>query len=125
MFRFHLGAVALAAVCALPLAAAAQSAPQPGIAAPPAVGQQAPATQQQHRHRRSPYLRAIRNLNLSDAQRRQIAGILKGSRAAAKGADPQTRRADMAAMRRQIDGILTPDQRTQLRAGLAQARRPQ
>lgn len=127
MFRFHLGAVALAAVCALPLAAAAQSAPQPGIAAPPAFQQQPSATQQQphHRHRRSPYLRAMRSLNLSDAQRRQIAGILKSSRAAAKGADPQTRRADIAAMRRQIDGVLTPDQRTQLRANLAGARRPQ
>lgn len=104
MFRNHLGAFALAALCALPLAASAQTAPNPGIGAPPAAQPGA-----QHRaHRGSPYLRAMRGLHLSDAQRQQIAGI---------------QRADMQAMRRQIEGILTPDQRTQLHAKVAQAHR--
>jgi Spy/CpxP family protein refolding chaperone len=65
----------------------------------------------------------MRGLHLSGAQRQQIAGILKNSRSANKGADPQTRRANRQAMRRQIDGILTPDQRTQLQAKVAQAHR--
>jgi Spy/CpxP family protein refolding chaperone len=122
VFRNQLGALALAAAFMLPLAATAQTVPPPGAAAPPAAqqGQQRP---NHRRHRRSPYLHAMRGLHLSDAQRQQIAGILKSSRAASKGADAQTRRANMQAMRRQIDGILTPDQRTQLQAKVAQARR--
>ena len=119
MFRNQLGALALVAAFVLPLAASAQTAPQPGVAAPHAA-QQRP----HHRgHRRSPYLHAMRGLHLNAAQRQQIAGILKSSRAANKGVDPQTRRANMQAMRRQIDGVLTPDQRTQLQAKVAQARR--
>ena len=119
MLRHHLGAFALAAICALPLAASAQTAPNPGIAAPPAAQ---PGTHHR-RHHRSPYMRAMRGLHLSDAQRQQIAGIVKSSRAASKGADPQTRRANMQATRKQIEGVLTPDQRTQLHAKVAQARR--
>lgn len=97
MFRLHLGALALAAVCVLPLAASAQTAPAPGTFAPPR------AAQQQGPHHRGPSLRMMRGLNLSDAQRRQIDGILQNSR-------------------RQIDAVLTPDQRAQLRARLSQAR---
>lgn len=119
MFRIHLGAFALAAVCALPLAASAQTAPNSGLAGPPA----AQPGMHHRRHHRNPYLHAMRGLHLSDAQRQQIAGILKSSRAAGKGADRQTRRANMEAMRKQIDGVLTPDQRTQLHAKVAQARR--
>jgi Spy/CpxP family protein refolding chaperone len=51
----------------------------------------------------------MRGLHLSPAQQQQIAGIMKSSR---------------AAQRQQIDGVLTPDQRTQMRANLAQHRRP-
>ena len=118
MFRNHLGAFALAVLCVLPLAASAQTAPAPGVGAPPQAQQQP-----HHRRHRNPYLRAMRGLNLNDAQKQQIAGILKSSRAANKGVDPQTRRANMQAMRRQIEGVLTPDQRTQLHAKVAQARR--
>jgi len=84
VFRHHIGAFALAAICALPLAASAQTAPNPGIAAPPAAQ---PGTPHRRPHR-NPYVRAMRGLHLSDSQRQQIAGILKSSRAASKGADP-------------------------------------
>jgi len=128
VFRNHLGAFALAAVCALPLAASAQTAPNPGVAAPPHAAQphaaQPGARGAQHRrHHRNPYMHAMRGLKLSDAQRQQIAGILKNSRTATKGTDPKTRRANMQALRQQIEGVLTPDQRTQLHAKVAQARR--
>jgi Spy/CpxP family protein refolding chaperone len=59
----------------------------------------------QHRHHHGNP--AMRGLNLSDAQKTQIAGIMKGSR---------------DAQRRQIEGVLTPDQRTQMRANLARER---
>jgi hypothetical protein len=48
---------------------------------------------------------------------------VKSSRAANQNVtDPQTRRANALALRRQIEGVLTDAQRTQLRAKLAQAR---
>jgi Spy/CpxP family protein refolding chaperone len=116
VFRHHIGALALLAAFALPLVASAQSVPAPGAAAP------APPAQHQRHHRRNPYLHAMRSLNLSDAQKQQIAGFLKSTRSANKGADQQTRRANMLAMRKQIDGVLTDDQRSQLRANLGRAR---
>jgi len=123
VFRNHLGAFALAAVCVLPLAASAQTAPNPGVAAPPAAAHPGPQQGHHRHHRRSPYLSAMRGLQLSDAQKQQIAGILKNSRTANKGIDQKTRRANMQAMRQQIEGVLTPDQRTQLHAKIAQAQR--
>lgn len=116
MVRHHLGTLALLAAFAMPLAASAQTFPNPGAAGPAPSAQQPP-----HHHHRNPYMRAMRGLGLSAAQRQQIAGIMKASRAASKGADPQTRRANRLAMRQQIDGVLTPDQRTQFHAKLAQA----
>jgi Spy/CpxP family protein refolding chaperone len=119
VFRHHLGALALLAAFATPLAACAQTAPAP------APGAAAPAPQTQHRHhRRNGYMRAMRSLNLTDAQKQQIAAIVKNSRAAAKAADQQTRRANALAMRKQIEGVLTDTQRTQLQAQLARNRRP-
>jgi Spy/CpxP family protein refolding chaperone len=107
----------LLAAFALPLGASAQVVPAPGAAAP------APPAQHQRHHRHNRYLHAMRSLHLSDAQKQQIAGFLKSARAADKGADPQTRRANMLAMRKQIDGVLSDDQRSQLRANLARERR--
>jgi Spy/CpxP family protein refolding chaperone len=96
--RHHLGALALLAALALPLAASAQTVPAPGAAAP--------GPQQQYQHRRGNP--ALRGLNLTAAQRQQIAGMVKSSR---------------DALRQQIEGVLTPDQRAQMRANLAQRRR--
>ena len=119
MFRHHLGALALVAAFALPLAASAQTVPAPGAAvAAPA----APAAAPHHRHHRNPYMRAMRGLNLSDAQKQQISGILKSAHGQNKGADPQTRRANMQALHQQIEGVLTDAQRSQLHANLAAGR---
>jgi Spy/CpxP family protein refolding chaperone len=133
--RHHLGALALLAAFAMPLAASAQTFPNPGApgSAPSAQQQQQPQQQQPpqqqqqqpqrpHHHRRNPYMHAMRGLGLSPAQRQQIVSIMKSSRGADKNADPQTRRANRLAMRQQIDGVLTPDQRTRFHAKLAQAR---
>jgi Spy/CpxP family protein refolding chaperone len=96
--RHQLGALALLAALALPLAASAQTVPAPGAGAP--------GPQQQYRqHRVNP---ALRGLNLTAAQRQQIDGIMKSSR---------------ATVRQQIEGVLTPAQRAQMRANLAQRRR--
>ena len=117
MFRHHLGALALLAAFAFPLAASAQTVPVP------APGAAAPAPAAHHyRHHHNRYMHAMRGLNLSDAQKQQIAGILKSSRGANKNADPQTRRADARALHQQIEGVLTDAQRSQLHAKLAQGR---
>ncbi len=119
MFRHHLGALALLAAFALPLAASAQTVPAPGAAAPaPAAG----APHHHRRHHRNPYMHAMRGLNLSDAQKQQISGILKSARGQNKNADPQARRANVRALHQQIEGILTADQRSQLHAKLAAGR---
>jgi Spy/CpxP family protein refolding chaperone len=118
VFRHYLGALALAAAFALPLAASAQTAPAPGAAAPAATAH--------HHHRRhhhhNRYMHAMRGLGLSAAQKQQIAGIMKSSHGANKSADPQTRRANAKALHQQIEGVLTDSQRSQLHAKLAQGR---
>jgi Spy/CpxP family protein refolding chaperone len=113
--------LALVAALALPFVASAQTnqgIPAPGATAPsPSAG-----AHEGHRHRNG-FMRIMRDLNLTDAQKQQIDGIVKSSRAANQNVtDPQTRRANALAMRRQIEGVLTDAQRTQLRAKLAQAR---
>jgi Spy/CpxP family protein refolding chaperone len=64
-------------------------------------------------------MHALRSLNLSDAQKQQIRGFARATRTADQNADPATKRANMQKLRAQIDGVLTPDQRTQLQAALA------
>jgi Spy/CpxP family protein refolding chaperone len=112
VFRFNLGALALAAALVAPLAASAQTAP------PPAAAPGAPAPGTHHHHHRGGMMHALRALNLSDAQKTQIAGIMKSARDAHKNQttppDSQTRRANMMAMRQQIDSVLTDTQRAQL-----------
>jgi Spy/CpxP family protein refolding chaperone len=117
VFRHHLGAFALLAAFALPLAASAQTAPNQGVAP-------APAAQHQRHHHHNRYMHAMRGLQLSPAQKQQIAGIMKGSRGANTAADPQTRRANAKALHQQIEGVLTDAQRSQLHANLAQGHRP-
>ncbi len=110
MFRPHFSALTLLAAFTLPLAASAQTAPGPQPAGP-ALSAPAMHAHGAHRHhRRNPYLHALRKLNLTDAQRQQIAGYMKAQR--------EARVASARALRRQIDGVLTPDQRTQLHASL-------
>lgn len=105
MVRHQLGALALLAAFALPLTASAQTVPAPGAAAPAPPAH----TQYRHPHHRNGYMRAMQSLHLSDAQKQQIAGFVKSSR---------------AALRRQVEGVLTDDQRAQLRARLARPQTP-
>jgi len=115
---------ALASAIALPTAAFAQTAPGvpppgPGVTNPAGPGAQFGA----RRHHRNHFMHALRSLNLSDAQRSQIRDLIRQTRVANQNADPQTRRANMVAMRQHLDALLTPDQRTRLHAALQRRHR--
>ena len=110
-----LTSIALAATLVAPVAACAQQAPPPPAAAQDA----APGG---HRHHGNPMRRALAKLNLSDTQKQQIHDAMKQSREANRNADGATRKANRERLRGQIDAILTPDQRTQLRGELQQMR---
>jgi Spy/CpxP family protein refolding chaperone len=97
--------LALTVALASPLAAAAQAAPPVSAA---------------HHHIR--YLAALRSVGLTPAQKQQIAGFLQERKAANAGADAPTRHANGRRLRREIIGVLTPEQRTQLRAAIVQQR---
>jgi Spy/CpxP family protein refolding chaperone len=100
-----LSAAALAVVLAVPFAAnAQQTAPAPG-------------THAGHHH--SPYMHALRSLNLSPQQKAQIKSFSQQSRQASKDADPATRKANREKLQQQISGVLSPDQRTQLQTEIA------
>jgi len=109
---------ALALTLALPLVADAQTAPAPAAAAP--AGAAAP-----HAHARGRYMAALRSLGLTADQQSQIRGFVSATKTANAGADTATRHANLKALRREILGVLTPDQRTQLRATLKQQRAQQ
>jgi Spy/CpxP family protein refolding chaperone len=102
----------MVAFLSLPLAASAQSAP-----AAPAVSAPAPA----HHHHKSRYMHALKQLNLSADQKAQIKGFSQTARTANENADPATKKANMQKLHAQIDGVLTPAQRDQLKAALAKA----
>jgi Spy/CpxP family protein refolding chaperone len=115
VFRHQLSALTLLAAFAMPLAASAQSLPGPQPAGPGMTSPAQHARGGQH-HRRPPdrYFHALHALNLTPAQKQQIDGDLHAARAAER----QARIASARALHRQIDGVLTPDQRTQLRTAL-------
>jgi Spy/CpxP family protein refolding chaperone len=110
-----LAAASLAVAFVLPAAAFAQTAPAP-LASP------MPGMHGHHGHHGSAYMRALHALNLSDAQKAQIKTAMQQSHQAGQNADPATRKADREKLRAQIDGILTPDQRTQLHTAMQQQR---
>jgi Spy/CpxP family protein refolding chaperone len=66
---------------------------------------------------------ALMGLGLTDAQKSQIRDIMSAARKNNANADPATRRANYKAAFEKIDTILTPDQRTQLHAKLAELRK--
>ena len=112
---------ALAAVLAVPAAALAQQAP-PAPAAPGAPAG-VPGQPGMHRHGHGGGFRhALQSLNLSAAQKTQIQQVFAQSRGANRNADPATRKANRDKLHAQIEGILTPAQRTQLQTALTQAR---
>jgi Spy/CpxP family protein refolding chaperone len=115
--RFVTGA-ALVAALAAPLAASAQSAPPP--APSPSAGPHGDwhGGRPRHHSHRNPYLHALRSLNLNDAQKQQVRTAFQQMREA----DRAAMRANAEKLRGQIDAILTPAQRTQLRTTLEQER---
>jgi Spy/CpxP family protein refolding chaperone len=102
-FAVAFGAAGLLLV---PAAAPAQTTTTGPMAAPSTSPN---ATAPFRRRRGSPYMRALRTLNLTDAQKTQIRTIMQNQE---------------QALRTQIDGVLTPDQRAQLRASLQQQPQP-
>jgi Spy/CpxP family protein refolding chaperone len=111
--RFVTGA-ALVAALAAPLAASAQSAPSPS-AAPHADWY---GGHRWHHPHRNPYLHALRSVNLSAAQKQQVRKAFEQMRAA----DRTAMRANAEKMRGQVEAILTPAQRTELRSNLERER---
>jgi len=107
-------AFGIAAMLLAPAASFAQSAPAT-VAAPAAPGAK-------HHHHGSRYMHALRGLNLSATQREQVKGFMQTARATMKTSDQATRRSTAKQLRAQIDGVLTPAQRTQLQSTLKQAR---
>lgn len=115
-FPRFVAALSVAAMLVAPAAAFAQAAP----GAVPSPGAAAPAHKHYHG---SPYLHALRSLDLSDSQRQQIRSLMQAARSsAAATTDRATRRANAQKLRAQIDQVLTPAQRTQLQSALQNAR---
>ncbi len=109
----------LALTASLVLASAggafAQAAP-PVTATPAATAPHAAGAK--HAHGR--YMRALQTLGLTDAQHAQIKDIVAKEHLANKGTmDPAVRKSNAAALRAQIEAVLTPDQQTRLKAALA------
>jgi Spy/CpxP family protein refolding chaperone len=100
------------ALIVLPVAALAQAAPT--VPAPPPAGASAPGIAPAHHHHGPRYLAALRRLDLTPDQKQQIAGYVRQMRAA--------ERANAQRLHQQLDGVLTPDQRTQLQSSLQQTR---
>ena len=111
--------LALAAfVAGLPLASLAQNVPPltPVLAAPAAQGEH-------HRGGHGHMMKMLSELNLTADQQSKIDGYVAASKTAnANRTDPQVRHANMKALRDQIMGVLTPDQKTQLEAKMKAAR---
>jgi Spy/CpxP family protein refolding chaperone len=116
--RLIRGFLLTALVAAFPLAVAAQVVPDN----PPASAPNGPAAQPGVRPHVTPYMRALRGLNLSDAQRSQIRGIMQSYRQKNQGLDRTTRRANIRQMRHEILAVLSPGQRSNLRQQMQQYR---
>ncbi len=94
-------AVGVAAMLLAPSVSFAQTTPAPYTA--PAGA----APSARHHRGGTHYMHALRALNLSDAQRQQIRSYMRTSQ---------------QQLRAQIDGVLTPAQRAQLRSSLQRSR---
>lgn len=108
--RHFLAATALVtALCGASAAAQAQAAPALSPASAPSAAPFA------HKHHRSRLARALRSLDLSSAERAQIRTILGNARQAKQSGTPLPHRQVLS----QIEGVLTPAQRTAFEAALA------
>lgn len=81
-----------------------------------ALAQDAPSPAPAQGHRR--FGQILLSLNLSDQEKAQIRAIVQSARRQSQNADRETRRANMQAAFKKIDGLLTPAQRRQLHAKL-------
>jgi Spy/CpxP family protein refolding chaperone len=107
--RPYLALVALAgALFGATVAARAENGPYPLPTAPAADGAQPQVGAPAH-PRRNRLRAALAQLNLSAAQRSQIRSMIRSFRVARQSATPMTRRQLVS----NIEGVLTPDQRTQ------------
>jgi len=112
-----LAAAVLAASLSVPVAAFAQQAPTaPAGAAPAAISGH-------HGRHNNAFRSALHGLNLSASQKTQIDQIFAQAHGQNKGADPATRKANREKLHAQIEGVLTPSQRADLKAAMQQARR--
>jgi len=96
----------------------AQTAP---TAIPPAISTPASASNpavRAHQRRGSRMTRALRTLGLSDTQKAQIKAARQAYRTSRNSATPET----SAQLRRQIENVLTPSQRTQFEAAMQHKR---
>ncbi|MDQ2857090.1 MAG: hypothetical protein M3R53_00375 [Candidatus Eremiobacteraeota bacterium] len=96
-----------------PFAAFAQN------AAAPAPNATIPAAGTSGHHRGSAMRHALKTLGLSADQKTRIKEIMTSYRASRHSASPQTRRQ----LRANIEGVLTPDQRTRFAAAMQQQAR--
>ncbi len=110
-------AIGLLGMSAAVLAQSASPYPMP----PPAAADGAAAAAGAHagHHHRNKIMRALKTLDLSDAQKAQIKDVVASYRSSRSTSTPMTR----GEMRRKIEATLTPAQRTQFEAQMARRRR--
>ena len=66
---------------------------------------------------------ALMSVNLTDAQKAQIRGIMAAARAQSAGVDPVTRRVNYRAAMAKVQAVLTPEQRIAFEAKLAELKK--
>lgn len=110
-------AVAIAALLGAPVVADAQTttvSPAPAASTMPMMG---PGHHHHHhRHHRDALMHTLQALDLTAAQKQQVATFRSQEQQANMNADTATRHANMRKMHDQIMGILTPDQTTRMHA---------
>ena len=87
--------------------------------APPTPGPAASGAAPSHHHHRGHLGRALRSLDLSDAQKAQIRTIMSNARQAQENGAPPTHQQIV----QHIEGVLTPDQRSNFEAAMARGPR--
>jgi Spy/CpxP family protein refolding chaperone len=109
--RLLAAAVLAAATAGIAPAAFAQPSPAPAASAPA------------RHHHGNAYMRALRSVDLTDAQRTQIRTLMTNARTNMQStSDPAARKANFQHLREQIEAVLTPAQRTKLQQTLAAQR---
>ncbi len=103
-------AVFAAALFASSAAIAQTASPAPAAA----QASMAPEAGAPHHHHRNKMMSALRQLNLSEDQKAKLKEIMTSYRASRSSATPESHEQ----MRSQVEGVLTPAQRTQFEAAM-------